>query len=66
MINLKMENMKKLLFIAVLSTGFCYSCNNDIPNIPVPPDQWIELDSRTQQEMGATGNMFATNEPTNT
>lgn len=53
--------MKKLLFIAVLSTGFCYSCNNDIPNIPVPPDQWIELDSRTQQEMGATGNMFATN-----
>lgn len=53
--------MKKLLFIAALFSIFISSCNNDTPDVPTPPDQWIELDSRTQKEMAETGNTFATN-----
>lgn len=55
------RNMKKLLFIATLVTGLCWSCDNDTPDMPTPPEQWIELDSRTQEEMAATGNAFANN-----
>ena len=55
--------MKKRLFILTLCTVLCSACsNNDIPDVPSPPpSQWIDLDSRTQAEMAATGNIFANN-----
>lgn len=53
--------MKKLLFIVTLLTGLCFSCTNDTPDMPTPPDQWIDLDSRTQEEMAENGNIFAAN-----
>ena len=57
--------MKKLLLISALCAGLCSSCsNNDEPlNIPPiePTFELVELDTRTQEEIAKTGNVFANN-----
>ena len=60
-LTINVTNMKKLLFIATLLAGLCWSCDNNTPDMPTPPEQWIDLDSRTQEEMAENGNIFATN-----
>ena len=60
-LTINVRNMKKLLFIATLLAGLCWSCDNNTPDMPTPPEQWIDLDSRTQEEMAENGNIFATN-----
>ena len=62
---LKLKNMKKLLLISALCAGLCSSCsNNDEPmnTPPVEPTfELVELDTRTQEEIVKTGNVFANN-----
>ena len=55
-LTINVTNMKKLLFIATLLAGLCWSCDNNTPDMPTPPEQWIDLDSRTQEEMAEAVN----------
>lgn len=57
--------MKKLLLISALCTGLCSSCSNNDDPLDIPPVEptfeLVELDTRTQEEIAKTGNVFANN-----
>ena len=57
--------MKKLLLISALCAGIYSSCSNNDEPLNVPPIEptfeLVELDTRTQEEIAKTGNVFANN-----